>query len=46
MLERVTITGADDSTSIDEMLALSRRFPFVEWGILVSKRHEGSYRFP
>jgi phosphoribosylanthranilate isomerase len=46
MLERVTITGADDGTSVEEMLALSRRYPFVEWGILVSKRHEGSPRFP
>jgi hypothetical protein len=46
MLERVTITGADDSTSIEDLLSLSREYPFVEWGILVSARSEGSYRFP
>jgi len=46
MLERVTITGADDNTSISQLLELSKEFPFVEWGILVSRRSEGSYRFP
>ena len=45
-LKRVTITGADDSTSIPELVNLSKEFPFVEWGILVSKRHEGEFRFP
>lgn len=45
-LKRVTITGADDSTDEMALVNLSRRFPFVEWGILVSKRQEGSYRFP
>ncbi len=46
MLERVTITGADDSTSIPQLVELSQEFPFVEWGILVSRRQEGSPRFP
>src|SRR5438477_157589 len=45
-LNRVTITGADDSTSIQQMVDLSGEFPFAEWGILVSRRQEGSYRFP
>lgn len=42
----VTITGADDSTSIDWMLDLQQRFPFVEWGLLVSANNAGSNRFP
>jgi hypothetical protein len=46
MLERVTITGADDGTQIEDMMALSTEFPFVEWGILVSRSQEGSSRFP
>lgn len=46
MLDRVTITGADDRTSIAEMSRLSEEFPFVEWGILVSKSREGGPRFP
>lgn len=45
-LYRVTITGADDSTSIPALVDLSAEFPFVEWGILISKRQEGGYRFP
>lgn len=44
--ERVTITGADDKTSIADILELSAEFSFVEWGILVSHRQEGTYRFP
>lgn len=45
-LTKVTITGADDSTLIESLISLSTDFPFVEWGILVSKQQEGSYRFP
>lgn len=45
-LKLVTITGADDSTSIPKLVDLSLEFPFVEWGILVSQKQEGSYRFP
>ena len=45
-LKKVTITGADDSTDIKQLVDLSAEFPFVEWGILVSHSREGSYRFP
>jgi hypothetical protein len=49
-LDRVTITGADDSVSAADLLPLQREFPFVEWGILVSKAntidHNGTPRFP
>jgi hypothetical protein len=45
-LKRVTITGADNSTSIQALSELSIEFPFVEWGILVSAKQEGSFRFP
>jgi hypothetical protein len=46
MLDRVTITGADDTTDIETMLNLSREYPFLEWGILVSRKAEGRGRFP
>jgi hypothetical protein len=46
MIDRVTITGADDSVDPNELAALSKRFPFVEWGILLSARAEGTNRFP
>lgn len=45
-LDRVTITGADDSIDPSSLYALSKRFPFVEWGILVSKNSAGTRRFP
>lgn len=41
----ITFTGADDETSIDDMLALSRRYP-IEWGILMSPTRRGSRRYP
>jgi len=46
ILDRVTVTGADDSTRPEDLIELSIRFPFVEWGILFSKSSEGSFRFP
>jgi hypothetical protein len=45
-LRRVTLTGADDSIDSLELVKLSERFPFVEWGILVSKHNECTWRFP
>lgn len=49
MLTRVTITGADDSVEPQTLAALSHAYPFVEWGLLVSRRHwglTGAPRFP
>jgi hypothetical protein len=46
MITKVTITGADNSIHPKQLLDLSKKYPFVEWGILVSKKHHGSYRFP
>lgn len=43
-LERVTLTGADESVRASHLAALSREFPHVEWGILIGS-HEGT-RFP
>lgn len=45
-LDRVTITGADDSISAHELRSISRDFPFVEWGILFSMTQQGGPRFP
>lgn len=47
MIDRVTITGADNSISSTQLAGLSREFPFVEWGILVSKSSTGKWpRYP
>lgn len=45
-LSCVTITGADDSVYIQNLLDLSRDFPFVEWGILFHPEKQGSARYP
>lgn len=47
-LKRVTITGADDNTLLSDILAVSKEYPFVEWGILVYDKYEikSSDRFP
>lgn len=46
-LDRVTITGADESISPVALAAFTYRFPFVEWGILLSRSHEGEEpRYP
>lgn len=42
----VTITGADDLVNPLDLLALSREFPFVEWGILWSRGRAGTPRYP
>lgn len=45
-LKRVTITGADDSIAPAELIELSKKYPFVEWGLLASKTQQGGKRFP
>jgi hypothetical protein len=45
ILELVTMTGADESVSPTELLALSGEFPFVEWGILLGTKR-GVARYP
>lgn len=46
MLTRVTITGADDGVAPSEIAALSKAYPFVEWGILLSLKRKGKPRYP
>lgn len=45
MLNKVTLTGADDTIRPEDLLHISRLCPFVEWGILIGSR-EGVHRFP
>jgi len=45
-LTKVTITGADDKVNPGVLASLASEYPFVEWGILVSKKREGSPRYP
>lgn len=45
-ITKVTVTGADDSVSPSSLLEIAEEFPFVEFGILLSKNQLGCTRFP
>ncbi len=45
IIDRVTITGADDSIDPADLVKLTEDFPFVEWGILLSSAGKRT-RFP
>lgn len=45
-LDRVTVTGADDSVEPEALVALTEKYPFVEWGILFSGSRQGGPRYP
>lgn len=46
MLKFITITGADETVQPGQLAQLSKVFPFVEWGILLSETRYGTPRFP
>ena len=45
MLNKITFTGADDTTSIDALLDVLVEYPSAEAGILIGS-HDGTPRFP
>ena len=45
-LDRVVMTGADDTVKPEDLIALSQEFPFSEFGILSGGPDYGSSRFP
>lgn len=48
-INKVTVTGADDSVAISDMIEIQKQYPFVEFAILLSSRYslgEGTSRFP
>ena len=45
-LTTVSITGADDKVDPKDLAELSRKYPFVEWAILLSSTAIGKPRFP
>ncbi len=46
MLTHISITGADDNTSITQLVELNKKFPYAEWGILYFPEKEGAKRNP
>ena len=46
-IDKVTITGAGDTTNIRALFELTKKYPFVEWGILFSPKRTGNdNRYP
>jgi hypothetical protein len=45
-ITKVTVTGADDSVHPHQLVTLAEEFPFVEFGILLSRNSMGRTRFP
>lgn len=46
LLHTATVTGADDSIRPQDLVSLTRDFPYVEWGLLLSQHNEVAPRFP
>jgi hypothetical protein len=46
ILTHVTVTGADDSVKVGDLLAIAEEYPYVEFGILLSESQAGNPRFP
>lgn len=46
MIKTVTITGADDTISPAALIPITKKYPFVEWGILFSISKQGTFRYP
>lgn len=45
-ITKVTMTGADNSITPEQLFPITEKYPFVEWGILVSRNSQGNNRFP
>jgi len=45
-LKTVTVTGADDSVDPMDLVSIADEYPFVEFGILLSRNAMGGVRFP
>jgi hypothetical protein len=46
MLTHISITGADNNTSVKELVDISQDFPYAEWGVLYFPEKEGAKRNP
>lgn len=45
-ITKVTVTGADDSVDPAHLVAIAEKYPYVEFGILLSRNAMGKTRFP
>lgn len=42
----MTISGIDDGTTAQELIEITKEYPFVEWGLLLSSRKDPMPRYP
>lgn len=42
----ISLTGADDAVSVEDLARLSAQFPQIEWAILSSEQRAGTSRYP
>jgi hypothetical protein len=45
-IDRVTLTGADDSIDPADLVPIYKEYKFVEWGVLLSRSQGGNPEFP
>lgn len=45
-IKKVAVTGADNSVKPHQLIEIAKEYPFVEFGILLSKSSMGNVRFP
>jgi hypothetical protein len=42
-INKITFTGADDNTNIDDLIQIQEKYPFLEFGILISSKSGNRY---
>lgn len=45
-VNKVVIAGVDHTCDIKELEQLKKTYPFIEWGVLLSKHNQGKLRYP
>jgi phosphoribosylanthranilate isomerase len=45
-IQYCSITGADDAVDVEDLSAIAKEYPFVEWAILLLPARAGTPRFP
>lgn len=46
IIDKVTITGIDNKVKFSLLKEFSQKYPWVEWGILISESRAGTSRYP
>ena len=46
LVNKVYLTGVDDSTDLNKLLEITKQHPYVVWGVLISESSQGKGRYP